>query len=81
MAHTFTVARQDTCGGMRVLLGTYVCDNATATEIDVGLKYIYGASCAGSQATGVRFNTSTNGYFGVTSAVTGASFKCVIFGY
>jgi len=81
MAHTFTIAKQTSVGDTKMLLGTYVCDNATATEIDVGLKYIYGACCAGSQATGVRFNTSTNGYFGVTSAVTAASFKCIIFGY
>jgi hypothetical protein len=81
MAHTFTIARQDAVGGMRVLLGTYYCDNATATEIDVGLKYVYGACCCGSQSTGVRFNTSTNGYFGVTTAVTGATHKCIVFGY
>lgn len=81
MAHTFTIAKQSTVGDMKILLGTYVCDNATAGEINVGLKYVYGACCCGSQSTGVRYNTTTNGYFGVTTAVTGASHRCIIFGY
>ena len=82
MANTFTIAKQSAVGDMRVLLGTFIAtDGAAGALITMGLGYIYGACICGSQPTGCKFNTTANGDFGVLTAASGASYKCMIYGY
>jgi hypothetical protein len=81
MANSFTVTKQSVVGDMRVVFGTLDMPNGNATAVTLGLANVYGASIIGSQPTGGLFNTAAAGSLNVTTAASGASFKCVVFGY